>query len=188
MKLARRFSQLVLVLVLGFTVVAGVSIYSVRSEANELRSALIDIQVYVKEESLPALQSLSASPVVQGENRKAVTELITLFTDQPSTSDLQHDVEKFGTSLRALRTFLVQVAGNESIALLPSFTQLKTISYGKGETMAKLYYAYNQKVLLWNERDRSGPGRLVASALRLESLLMVNPDGSTELTPTISFE
>jgi hypothetical protein len=187
MKVIKRLSQVTVLLALVFAVGAGTAVYSVRQDAEELRGAFATLRASHSEKTLPLLRDLLSFEAVSSNERVHVQQMIGRFSAMNTSSpNLQDDTQEFSDSLKELRQLLTQMAGNEEVTGGSSFAELKTLSYGQGEVQ-QLFYAYNQGVLLWNQRERTGVGELVASALRLEKILMVNPDGSTEFVPTISF-
>lgn len=184
MKVLRRCSQLAVLLALVFAVSAGTAMYQVRVSASELRTSFSDVLEHYSTNVPLLIRELSEVPDLSDDDRAQAARLLEGFSQLPKEANLQSDTKVLAEQLSGLRTFLIQIAANEHIASTETFAKLKALSYAQGDA-SSLVHAYNQRVLVWNQRDATFLGHLLSSTLRLEKLLMVNADGSTEFLPTI---
>ena len=177
--LTRVFSAIVLSLLVA---AAGI-VFSVRSQETSMKAQLQVVFDSYAQVVVPALNGLSGVELSVQE-QQLVNRARELLTGTVPT-DLSEKVQYISNFQQSLRALTVSLASHEELAQNPSLTVLKTETSSKG-VVAPLLQAFNEKVLAWNQRDRSTIGQWIGSALHLEKVLMLNPDGKTELMPTVT--
>lgn len=169
--------------VLGLLVLAAGVVFSVRSQEQGIKAQLQTVFTSYKEVVQPALTQLTSMQLTSDERQLLDRAQSMLAAELPST--LEEGVPYVSNLQQSLRSLAVSLASHEELAQDPSLAVLKTETSTQG-TAALALHAFNERVLAWNQRDRSTFGKWIGSVLGLEKVMMLNPDGRTEVMPTVT--
>lgn len=169
--------------VLGLLVLAAGIVFSVRSQEQSMKAQLQAVFTAYGEVVQPALNQLSTMQLT-AEERQLLDRARGMITAQLPTN-LEEGVPFVSNLQQTLRSLTVSLASHEELAQDSGLAVLKTETSAQGITALALH-AFNERVLAWNQRDRSTVGKWIGSILGLEKVMMLNPDGRTEVMPTIT--
>ncbi len=180
MKILRRLFTTV---VLGTLVAAGGIVFSVRSQEQGMKAQLQTVFEAYRTVLTPVLEQINQVQTTAEERQ--MLDRARGFLAGTLSGNLSQDVQYITNLQQTVRALTVSLAGREDLAQNPALTQLKTETSLQG-TAATVLMSFNEKVLAWNQRDRSTIGSWISSALHLEKVLMLNPDGRSEVLPTVT--
>lgn len=177
--LSRIFSAIVL----GMLVVAAGIVFSVRSQEHGMKAQLETVFQAYRDVLGPTLQEVSQWNLTD-EERRLLDRSRGLLAGTLS-GDVNQDTAYMTNAQQALRALTVSLASHEEFAQNPTLTQLKTETSLQGKT-AEALQKFNALALAWNQRDRSTVGQWISSVLHLDKVMMLNPDGRSEVMPTVT--